>query len=96
MKDCILSRTEDTQVKIWSNKCFKICFLFRLRSTFSTKIDALPLGSSVITMYDNMKVCIYKFILPSGEVETLMSDLFDLDESEFKDLYFKRWRLEVK
>ena len=71
-------------------------YLFRLRSKFSTEIDALPLGSHIITMYDDVKVRIVKFTLPSGEVETLMSNLFDLDESEFKDLYFKRWRIEVK
>ena len=47
-------------------------------------------------MYDNVKVRIVKFALPSGEIETLMTNLFDLDESEFKDLYFKRWRIEVK
>ena len=72
------------------------CYLFRLRSKFSTEIDALPLGSHNITMYDNVKVRIVKFVLPSGEVETLMTNLFDLNEAEFKGLYFKRWRIEVK
>ena len=74
----------------------KACYLFRLRSKFSTEIDALPLGSHNITMYDNVKVRIVKFVLPSGEVETLMTNLFDLNEAEFKELYFKRWRIEVK
>lgn len=71
-------------------------YLFRLRTKFSTKIDDLPLGSHVITMYDNVKVRIVKFTLPSGETQTLMTDLFDLDEAGFKDLYFRRWRIEVK
>ena len=47
-------------------------------------------------MYDNLKVRIVKFALPSGEIETLITNLFDLDESEFKELYFKRWRIEVE
>ena len=47
-------------------------------------------------MYGNVKVRIVKFVLPSGEIESLLTNLFDLDESEFKDLYFKRWRIEVK
>ena len=47
-------------------------------------------------MYDNVKVRIVKFVLSSGEVETLMTNLFDLNEAEFKELYFKRWRIEVK
>ena len=62
---------------------------------FSAEIDALSLGSHIITMYDNLKVRIVKFALPSGEIKTLMSDLFDLDEAEFKDLYFRRWRIET-
>ena len=74
----------------------KSYFLFRLRTKFSTEIDTLQIGSHIITMYDNVKVRIVKFALPSGEIETLMTNLFDLDESEFKDLYFKRWRIEVK
>ena len=74
----------------------KSSYLFRLRTKFSTEIDALSLGSHIITMYDDVKVRIVKFTLPSGEIETLLTNLFDLDESEFKDLYFRRWRIEVK
>ena len=74
----------------------KSYYLFRLRTKFSTVIDALQLGSHIITMYNDVKVRIVKFTLPSGEIEPLMSNLFDLNESEFKDLYFKRWRIEVK
>ena len=74
----------------------KSLYLFRLRTKFNTEIDALPLGSHIITMYGNVKVRIVKFVLPSGEIESLLTNLFDLDESEFKDLYFKRWRIEVK
>ena len=80
-------------IELLSKKSY---YLFRLRAKFSTGIGALPLGSHIITMYDDVNVRIVKFTLPSGEVETLMSNLFDLDESEFKDLYFKRWRIEVK
>lgn len=80
-------------IELLSEKSY---YLFRLRSKFSTEIDALPLGSHIITLYDDMKVRIVKFILPSGETETLMTNLFDLDESDFKDLYFRRWRIEVK
>jgi hypothetical protein len=74
----------------------KSLYLFRLRTKFNTEIDALPLGSHIITMYGDVKVRIVKFTLPSGEIETLLTNLFDLDESEFKDLYFRRWRIEVK
>ena len=74
----------------------KAHYLFRLRTKFSCEIDALPLGSHTITMYDDVKVRIVKFELPSGEIETLMTNLFDLKKADFKELYFRRWRIEVK
>ena len=80
-------------IEIFSEKSY---YLFRLRTKFNNDIDALPIGSHVISMYDNLKVRIVKFALPSGEIETLITNLFDLDESEFKELYFKRWRIEVE
>ena len=80
-------------IELLSEKSY---YLFRLRSKFNTDIDALPLGSHIIDMYNDVKIRIVKFTLPSGEIETLITNLFDLDETEFKDLYFKRWRIEVK
>ena len=80
-------------IELLSKKSY---YLFRLRSKFNVEIDALPIGSHIITLYDYIKVRIVKFTLPSGETETLLTNLFDLDEAEFKDLYFKRWRVEVK
>ncbi len=74
----------------------KSYYLFRLRTKFNAEIDKLPLGSHIITLYKNVTVRVVKFILPSGETETLLTNLFDLDETSFKDLYFKRWRIEVK
>lgn len=80
-------------IRLLSEKSY---YLFRLRSKFNREIDALPLGSTEITMYGNVKARVVKFTLPSGEVETLLTNLFDLDETEFKELYFRRWRVEVK
>lgn len=71
-------------------------YLFHLRNKFNTEIDALCIGSHEITMYGDVKVHVVKFTLPSGEIETLITNLFDLDESKFKELYFKRWSVEVK
>ena len=50
----------------------------------------------MITMYGDLSLRIVKFELPSGEIETLLTNLFDIEESEFKELYFKRWPVEVK
>ncbi len=71
-------------------------YLMRLRSKFNTEIDALGLGSHRITLYKNTDVRVIKFTLPSGEIETLITNLFDLPEEKFKELYFKRWPVEVK
>ena len=80
-------------IELLSEKSY---FLFRLRSKFNVEIDKLSPGSHTIKMYDNIDVRIIKFELPSGEIETLMTNLFDLDEAKFKELYFKRWPVEVK
>lgn len=71
-------------------------YLMRLKSKFNTEIDLLPLGSHTLTLYKDVDVRIVKLMLPSGEIETLITNLFDLDESAFKALYFKRWPVEVK
>lgn len=83
----------EEMIKLLSEKSH---YLFRLRTKFNVEIDKLPLGSHEIKMYDNVNVRIIKSTLSSGEIETLMTNLFDLDESKFKELYFKRWSVEVK
>ena len=71
-------------------------FLMRVRRKFNLQIDNAPQGSSIITLANELDVRIIKFILPSGEEETLMTNLYDLDESLFMELHFKRWPIEVK
>ena len=57
-------------------------YLFRLRSKFNTDIDALPVPadrngiSDYIFFLDGRKVRILKFYLPSGTVETLITNDF--------------------
>ncbi len=71
-------------------------YLIRVKAKFNTKIDSLALGSHLLTLYKNVNVRVVKFTLPSGEIETLISNLFDLPEEKFKELYFKRWPVELK
>ena len=72
-------------------------FLMRLKNKFNKEIDALGLGSHIITPYDrNQPIRVVKINLDSDEIETLITNLFDLDEADFKDLYFKRWSVETK
>ena len=45
---------------------------------------------------EKTRLRVVKLQLPSGEVETLISNLFDLELEEFPKLYFKRWPVETK
>lgn len=72
-------------------------FLMRVRKKFNLDIDSFPVGDHRYTL-GQIPVRVVKFLLPSGEIETLITDLFDkrMGESAFKTLYFKRWPVETK
>jgi hypothetical protein len=70
-------------------------FIMRVRRKFNLDVDAAPMGSSVIIL-DGIRVRVVKFILPSSQTETLIADLFDMEESVFQELYFLRWSVEEK
>jgi hypothetical protein len=79
----------------------KIHFLMRVRRSFAKKVDALPLGDHCIDLIykkNQLKVRVIKFILPGGEEETLLTNLFDssLSIEDFSVLYFKRWPIETE
>ena len=72
-------------------------FLMRVKTKFNDEIDALGLGSHIIEPYRyDQPIRVVKLELDSGEIETLITNLFDLDTTEFKELYFKRWSIETK
>jgi hypothetical protein len=77
-------------------------FLFRVRSKFSIKLDALPLGVHDFPFVDDNgethDLTAVKLMLESGEVETLLTSLKDrrMGIKAFKDLYFSRWGVETK
>lgn len=74
-------------------------FVMRVKNKFNNEFDALGIGSHIIEEppdHERWRVRIIKLELDSGEIETLITNLFDLDEVEFKDLYFKRWSIETK
>ena len=71
-------------------------FIMRVRRKFNVDVDAAPMGSSVVILTGGIRVRVVKFTLPSGQTETLISDLFDMEESAFKELYFLRWSVEEK
>lgn len=79
----------------------KIHFVMRVREKFSIAIDSLSRGDHTVKLErggEVIPVRVIKFRLKSGENETLITDLMDLDigMSGFKALYFKRWPIETK
>jgi hypothetical protein len=79
----------------------KIHYLMRVRKKFSTVIDGLGRGDHVIELENGgrrLEVRVIKFRLPSGEIETLITDVMEkkYGTKTFKRLYFKRWPVETK
>ena len=79
-----------------------ISFLMRARRGFNKDIDRLAEGDhdAVLRKKDreDISVRVIKFTLPSGEEETLITDIGDkrMGIQAFKELYFKRWPVETK
>lgn len=76
-------------------------YLFRLRDKFSCTIDALPVPETSdgivdqkIELYEGVMVRVLRFYLPSGVLETLITNDFEHDKSMFKEYYFYRWPVE--
>ena len=76
-------------------------FLVRVRTKFNVGIDALEKGVheyELACSKGTLKVRVIKFVLPSGEIETLVTNLTDarMGIKAFKELYFMRWPIETK
>ena len=74
----------------------KAHYIMRVKRKFNAAVDAAPMGSSYVTLDGGIRVRVVKFLLPSGEVETLITDLSDIAEGLFKKIYFMRWPVETK
>jgi len=78
-----------------------IHFLMRVRKKFNKEIDEMTLLDGFVDITNEEKVYsvrVIKFPLPSGEIETLITDLSaDIVETDdYKQLYFKRWPVETR
>lgn len=70
-------------------------FVARCSSQFVSEINNASMGDSVVLLKNGISVRVFKFMLPSGELETLATNLFELLESLFPELYALRWRIET-
>jgi len=70
-------------------------FLTRCNSRFLSEVNGAPSGNSVVILKNGVAVRVFKFELPSGEVETLVTNLFGFPESMLPELYALRWGVEA-
>jgi len=70
-------------------------FLARCNSMFLYEINNAPIGDSVVLLKNSIPIRVFKFNLPSGEIEVLVTNLFELPGSLLSDLYAMRWGVEV-
>ena len=76
-------------------------FLMRAKLSFSNDIKNAKKPDQIITIKsgkDTCRVRVLRFMLPSGIEEVLITSLFNekYTVEEFKELYFKRWGIEIK
>jgi hypothetical protein len=70
-------------------------FIARCKSNYCTETKEAPMGDSIILLKGSLKARVFKFTLPSGEVETLLTNLFETSAAEFPELYSLRWGIET-
>ena len=70
-------------------------FLARCSTTFHKAVNQAPMGGSVVLLKSGFPLRVYKFMLPSGDVETLVTNLFEEDADAFPELYSMRWGVET-
>jgi hypothetical protein len=70
-------------------------YVARCSSQFLAEINHAPMGDSIAVLKNGMSVRVIKFVLPSGEVEILATNLFELSEALFPELYALRWGIET-
>jgi hypothetical protein len=79
----------------------RLKYLMRVSSGFLKVVINAPNQDQIIEVKHKDKVLkmrVIKFELESGIIETLVTNLFDetISVEDFKELYFKRWGIEVK
>jgi hypothetical protein len=77
-----------------------MCFLMRVRKKFNTEFDLSSKNEKVTFEHSGKQyqVRVFKVTLESNEQEILVTNIREkhLSRNEVGDLYFKRWRIEVK
>lgn len=73
-----------------------IGFLMRCRRKFNVVIDETHSNDFTLHFRGTIPLRVVRVMLPSGEIEVLASNLFDVPYEDFLTLYFRRWPIETK
>lgn len=65
-----------------------IRFLMRVRRKWNLDVDAMDRPEGIVQLTNGASLRVVRFELPGGEMETLITDLFELSFDAFPDLYF--------
>ena len=74
----------------------EVHFLMRCRRKWNYVIDETPNNDFTLKLSQDVSLRAIRVFLPSGEAETLITNLFDLPYELFMPLYFRRWPVETK
>lgn len=72
-----------------------ILYLLRVSKSFLSEVNTAQMGDSIVVLKDGSKLRVFKFALPSGQVETLVTNAFSLRFSDLPELYHMRWGIET-
>lgn len=73
-----------------------IRFLMRCKRKWNPVVDETQCDDFRMELNQDVSLRVVRVILPSGETETLITNLFDLPHEQFMPLYFRRWPVETK
>ena len=73
-----------------------IRFLMRCKRKWNHVVDETQSNDFTLDLKGNVLLRVIRVLLPSGETETLITNLFDLPYEQFMPLYFRRWPVETK
>ena len=73
-----------------------IRFLMRCKRKWNYVVDETQSIDFTLDLKGNVSLRAIRVLLPSGETETLITNLFDLPYEQFMLLYFRRWPVETK
>jgi hypothetical protein len=94
--DCLvtLDRGYPSKKVIENLETAGVKYLIRCKRKFSKAVDNAPMGSSIIVMAGYL-VRVFKLLLPTGDIEILLTNLFECSDESLDELYRLRWCIET-